>query len=263
MNQLRKVLKTAYQNVGTSGYLEAILKLMKTQRSSSELYNQNPHLFHFKDGVYDLDLDLFRPTEMTDRNSFTCGYSYDPVDRDLEEDRIQVEKFYTQLMPLQDERDCLQKYFGLSFTGRTDVKYFGNLTDIRSGNNGKSTAVAFLKDTLGGGMYGYAAVTKKDMLYTTNAGSSEGASPYLLTLRGKRLASFEEMDASKKFSTDNIKEWSGGVPWDVSARTLYSKTMINFSFTAKILLCFNENRSPRYDVSDSAFIARMLVFPFR
>lgn len=263
LNLLRKVLKTAYQNVGSQGPLDAILKLMRTQCASAELYNQNPHLFHFKDGVYDLDLDLFRPTEVTDRNSFTCGYDYEPVGRDLEHDMIQVEDFYTRLMPYPDERHCLQKYFGLSLSGRTDVKYFGNLTDIRSGNNGKSTAVAFLKDTLGAGIYGYAAVTKKDMLYTSNGGSTEGASPYLLTLRGKRLASFEEMDASKKFSTDNIKEWSGGVPWDVSARTLYSKTMINFAFSAKILLCFNENRSPRYDVSDSAFIARMLVFPFR
>jgi hypothetical protein len=263
LKETQKTLKNAYNNVGCNGFMESMLKNMRTLCVTTEIYNTKPHLFHFTDGVYDLDLDLFRATLPTDRNSFTAGYDFYPVGRDLESDLKDVELFYTQLMPLPLERACLQKYFGITLSGRTDVKYFGNLTDIRSGNNGKSTVVTFLKDTLGAGLCGYAAVTKKDMLYTSNGSNTEGASPYLLSLKGKRLASFEEMDASKKFSTDNIKEWTGGVPWDVAARTLYSKTIITFAFTAKILLCFNENRSPRYDVSDSAFIARMLVFPFR
>lgn len=249
-------LEKAYTNIGTHVFKDHIVKELQQLCQQVESYDTNLDLLHFTDGVFDLSARNFRPTTPADRNSLTTGYA---LLSEKPGDRAAVDAFYEKLISCPRERRILQKLFGYSITGRTDMKRFTNMTDSRGGGNGKSVACGFLRDALGG----YAAVTKKDFLYAGAHTSADGPQAHLVSMRGKRLLVFEELDPSKRFCTDLIKEYTGGVTVQISARPPYGKTMMLFPWTGKFIMAFNEGRSAKFDIADEAFLARMTVIPFR
>ena len=55
---------------------------------------------------------------------------------------------------------------------------------------------------------------------------------------GKRVIVFEELDPSKHFNQDILKELTGGVNTKVTARGLYADSN-EYTWTAKVIIAFN------------------------
>ena len=120
---------------------------------------------------------------------------------------------------------------------------------------GKSVLIEILGDTLGD----YATATKADILLRSNrTGDGERPSPFLVTLRGKRLVTCSELPENTPLDDALVKDLTGGDM--ITARGL-NKAPVTFRNTARIIVRCNP--LPVVTGSDDAIWHRLLIIPFK
>lgn len=211
--------------------------------------DSNPNLIGFKNGVYDLENNMFRNGNSKDYLTLSTGYEfieYDPNDSNVKE----IYEFLSQIIPNKKVREYLLKILGRSLLGICDEKFY--ILSGLSGANGKSTLINLLEYTLGD------YCTGCDISLLTNPRAiSSSASPDVIRLKGKRLVSFAEPEYRDTLKTGLIKVFSGGDT--VIARELY-KAPISFKLQASMFMCCND--LPAINSVDGGTMRRLRVINF-
>lgn len=222
----------------------------------------NRDLFPVHNGVFDMSRagsskTRFRPTTPGDYIKTTTKWAYDPEKATAHRD--EVETFIGQILPVEEEREVVLAYFASLLSGRRRLKKFLVLTDKRAGDNGKSTFMALM-----GRFFGslYSKNTKFVCKSTIQRGRDDhdaGLEP----MKGKRLLCAEELKKDVTIDCAFMKDVTGGESVAISGRRFGSSDSFHFTWSAGVVLIFNQGDCPKFDGTDQAYMGRMVVAPFR
>lgn len=158
-------------------------------------------------------------------------------------------KFLCEVLPDEEERNFIQRYFGYCLTGHTSEQKF--LIASGGGANGKSTLLNLFRNMMGE----YAQATPMSSFIQRSTGA---ATNDLAALRGARLVLANEGNRGQKLDTALLKQMVGGDP--IRARFLH-KEFFTYAPTFKPILI--SNHLPDIDPTDDAVWRRILALPFR
>lgn len=201
----------------------------------------------------------FRSIEATDLISRTLGYDFIPCDEVSTQGFEFISDFYKQVLPCEDERELFLRLVGYALSGENNEKYFMLLTDVRNGNNGKSTLMAAVAEVFGN----LAAPTQSNFIYQArDEGSANSHGANDLSYARKRLAIFDETVNSRQLDVAKIKRLTSG-GHKISARGCGEKNVTTFNWTAFIIIACNQDCFPQINAMDVTIENRMIAIPMR
>jgi phage/plasmid-associated DNA primase len=220
--------------------------------------DENVDVFAVKNGVFDVRIKSFRMAQPTDMVSIHATWNYDPELAKTK--RPELEQFIAQVLPLEEERRVVLSFFALLLSGQRSVKKFLLFTDKRAGDNGKTTLVRLFR-----AFYStYSKLGTKFVCkgsFDSDKNAHDGA---LEPFKGRRLLVAEELKKNMTLDVAMLKAYTGGGMGEmVEGRKCGSPVNFTFRWQAGIVLVFNQGDIPKFDVTDDAFIARMVVVPAR
>ena len=219
--------------------------------------NANLDLFAVQNGVVDMATKTIRPIRPSDCIRLHAGWKYTPELARLHKDDVRL--FLEQLFPVQAERDTALTYIAGLLSGRRVIKKLLVLTDQRSGNNGKSTLVNFLKCFFDAYSKCSNKFLNKGAFDRDRDSHDAGMEPYA----GVRLTVLEELKRTTRIDEGLAKSLTGGAGVTVEGRKCGSSENFKFVWQSGFVLVFNEGDCPQFDVTDDAWIGRLLVAPMR
>jgi len=250
INKIRQKLKTVpfKKNVMTES-----MDVFYDPRFKEKL-NQDPYLICFKNGVYDLKLDIFRAGRPEDFISRCLPINYIAHTEDDEK----VQEIYTFLEQVFPD-NTVRKYF-LDISSKVFVG--GNQDKIAvfwtgEGDNGKSVTQTFFEKMLG------------KLCAKMNTGNITGKKPnpgnayadLARTGDGIRWVVLEEPEGDEQINSGTLKHWTGNDSF--YARDLYEKGKGGTEITPLFKLTIITNKLPRIKHSvDKAVWNRVRVVPF-
>jgi P4 family phage/plasmid primase-like protien len=162
--------------------------------------------------------------EMTDNFTFECPVKY--VNKTPNAD-----KFFKQLFPEEDKREFFRKVLGYMLSGDTAARCFFVFYGL--GSNAKSVINGLLDAILNS----YYHQCSEDV-FLKKKSTAGGCSPHMVSLLGKRMATFSEGETADKMDMNLqvLKQVSGEDK--ISARGLYTNE-INFYTNCKLVLLSN------------------------
>ena len=190
----------------------------------------------------------------------SIGYDYfESEEQKCTDFRNEWLDFVTKFFPIVEERQIAQIYAGYCLRGDHPEKIFCVFKDKIDGNNGKTKFATALKKALSC----YANDGNAEHIYRTTGHSNQnGHNAALFAYLGSLLAIFEEMDEKRTVDTKKMKRNHGGNQTDTGRRP-HERDDETVGLFTKHILIFNDRCQPKYDTSDSSFIKKMLVLPFR
>jgi len=225
------------------GIVKSLLHKLKVK---DDPFDQKPYLVGFKNGVYDLKTNSFRPGTPEDMVSKTTNYDWMPEDKAKTD--ILME-FINKIMPVEEERDYLLKALATGLYGKVLQNFF-ILTG--EGSNGKDTLVSKLyKQCLGRDHYEYSNTT-------VLTEKMKPLSQEIANMSKKRAVVWSEPPKSSLLQGGPIKAITGND--EINARALYSKNTSTQLQQTAFMLC---NDIPRIDNVDGGVARRIKVIPFR
>jgi phage/plasmid-associated DNA primase len=227
-------------------YIAQIMNTLKITQTPVEFDNK-PNLLCFTNGVYDLDTDTFRAVRKEDYISQVINYDY-KVSSKQETDALMT--WITQIMPKEDERDCLLRALSSCLYG----KVLENVIILTGqGRNGKDTLIT-----------GLLSKTLSNELYYNNS-TSVITTPYKggvcqerANMDKKRTVVYSEPSKNETLKCANLKELTGCPT--LNSRGLYSTKTTIQNFATTLILT---NAIPTLDVVDNAISNRLVIIPFR
>jgi phage/plasmid-associated DNA primase len=253
-----KLIKKAMCRIGSYEFQRSVTSAVKVQFVSSMshqpvTFDSNINMFHFPNGALDLETGVFGPTLPSHLNSNVAGCDYEQ--EGWVEEYPKVVDMIEAVCPDPVKRKLLQAVCGYILTGRTDLKKLIVFTDLHKGSNGKTFIAFMLLHMMGD----YADKCQRNIL-CVNKSAGESASPFMIKLKGKRYAVFEEA-GNRPLDTNFIKDITNGTNNNTFvARALY-KSAESFPLRAKFLLTCNKGHL-KFDTNDGAFVNRLLIFSF-
>jgi P4 family phage/plasmid primase-like protien len=258
------LITKAYNTLGTCGFIESTIKFLTylyTVDDVSKLFDSKPHLFAFKDYVYDIKLGTFRDIEPTDYITVTTAYNA-PVKKDKKGNftfktskdmRTKINKLITSIF----ENDEMEEYYkiitGLSiFTNKLQSVYI----HTGSGGNGKGILSTIIMTCLGD----YYLTAENTFL--NSFPKEDRANPTLTKAKGKRYLSVSEPSDSKEtpFNIPFLKSLSGG-----DKLTTRDLNKSNFSYMPQFTVNVQCNSKPKLgNKIEKALVRRfkILLYPF-
>lgn len=268
LNAYIKNLDKAWCLVRENGFLGAVYNMYKGWHSTEQsfVFDECPTALHFRNGLT-LDLTTFetRPTRPDDYNTLICGeydWPAEGLDVDTEESRAAdavVEEFFGQLFPHPEVRQVAHMILGYNISGERGLKRFVNYTDVLGGNNGKSQLKTAVEIALGTDE-GKVLTAVPAFMYKSSDKAGDHTS-YLIEMAGKTCCFLEELDPSRAFDSNRLKDYTNGTVKKERARAAHSANHMPVKLMAKFSFAFNEGRAPNWDLTDDAFTSRMLVIP--
>ena len=160
------------------------------------------------------------------------------------------EGFIKSILPDDDVRLFIQRFFGYCLTGSIDEQAI--LCLWGDGSNGKSTLINIMHEMLGD----YALVTPVETLLHSDKKNS-GPTPELARLPGARFVSASEPDYGERFSEKTIKLLTGG-------ETMYVRGLFKnpFDFKPQFKIVISFNHKPVIVGQDEGIWRRILLVPF-
>lgn len=200
-------------------------------RSKKTLYEKDfpkkldcaPDFLPIRDGKK-INLRTHEVTERTENDMFTLE-----CDVSLTRSTKYADKFFKSVFPDDEIREYVRKSLGYMLTGNTTARCF--FVFYGSGRNGKSQT-AILLDKILSKYYHQCA---KEVFVTKK---SDGPSPHMFSLIGKRVAVYSESGTSENVELDfcNLKTISGQDK--INARGLY-RDPLEFYAQCKLVLLTN------------------------
>lgn len=242
-----KVAKRMCNNAHKAAILRECSLLFRCDNFETRL-NEYKHLIGFDNGVFDLELMLFRPGKPEDYITYTTRYDYvadvDPVIR------ADIMKFKRSIMPndrMTDYLICTEAY---ALDGDTWIQNI----NIQTGYGGNGKGINAVLNAMVFGDYFYAPDIS---LFTKPKSSSSGTSSELAKARGRRYLLSTEPEAHEKLQVSKIKYLSGGDP--VQARPLYKDPI---EFVPQFAITLQMNQIPRLSNHDGGIGRRLKFIPF-
>lgn len=213
----------------------------------------NPYLIAFKNGVYDLNENIFRNGKPEDYISKSMPINY--VNFNETDDRVfAVHDFLQKIFP----DTSVRQYF---LDQASDVFLGGNQQKVvlfwtGEGDNGKSVTQNIFEK-----MLGEYAIKFSTTLLTGKKVANGAANPELARAGGGvRWAVLEEPDGDEEINIGYLKTLSGDDSYFV--RDLFEKGKQTREIKPMFKLIFITNKLPRLKYADKATFNRIRVIPF-
>lgn len=213
----------------TRNFKEAAIKEfldMIIDKEAEIQFDRNRFLVGFKNGIYDLENDVFRPGQKNEYVSKTMGCNYDP-----NADTSMFENFIDDIVGDPEVAKYRKKQWGSILEGENLDQIVQFITG--HGSNGKSLENKILNKILGD----YSIVLPSSY-FTNKDTDANKASPMTIALHNKRYASVIEMESEAMIQSTTFKGWSGNDP--ITARQLYSRDELLINLMCKGCLIANE-----------------------
>ena len=230
-----------------------------------------PQLIGFENGVYDLDKEEFYEPDRDFRMTMSTGYDYTlpntPKDIDgndiLDEndnplpdpDDVALELLLHQIFPDASILDYMLRFLGSCLYGTVEeelIHFWTGLSNKQTGSNGKSTFVSLLLHTFGDyGACGHSSII------TSRRESSNNSNSALMSLKCKRLVTFQEIDNENAINMPVIKALTGND--QVTGRHLFKSQE---TFTPQWTLVVCANKLPPVSTDDGGTQRRLRNIPF-
>lgn len=217
----------------------------------SSQFDQRPELLGLTDGsVLNLETRQLLPPAPELMVTQFAGTNYDPHAKAPE-----FMRFLRTITGGDAGLICLiQEVFGLSLSGhalRSQVFFFYG----PEGNNGKSVLLELMNTVAGD----YAVAVRASVLLRRRGNvDPEAATPQLVRLRGKRLATISEFARSGVLDVELLKDVLGADT--ISARGLHRDPV---EFRNSATPCVRSNHMPDADARDGAAWDRIAIIPFQ
>lgn len=199
-------------------------------------FDTNIHLFGCRNGVFDIQNDIFRPYLFDDMVTMSCGCDFEELrdgkrDRELEEDDItafkDIEDIFTQIFPNDLVKDLAWKIYASGITGKQIEKLF---IFNGSGGNGKGLINEFIRFCLGDYFY------EGDInILTRVRPTGNGPNQMLASIDKRRFVIFKEPGCYQAIHNSNMKDLTGGGV--VKARGLYQSETDVVLFNTTVMEC--------------------------
>ncbi len=212
-----------------------------------EQFDGDPWLFNCLSGTIELRTGSMRGHARTDLLSKVSPVRYDPGGV-----CPVFLRFIDTVCGGDDELiDYIQRVCGYMLTGDTGEQCMFFL--YGDGCNGKSVLAALLQHILGG----YVRKIPSQMLSRQDRAAGEGATPFLTTLIGARLAVASELEEGQRLAEAKIKDMTGGDR--MIGRGLH-KGPVEFDPMFKMLIY--GNHKPEISGTDHGIWRRIHLIPF-
>lgn len=222
-------------------------------RKFKEKLNQNPYLIGFKNGVYDLKLNIFRDGRTDDCISKCLPINYKEFQHGDSEVQLVID-FLMKVFPDESIRTYFLDMYSDLFVGGNTQKVV--LFWTGEGDNGKSITQNILEE-----MLGELAIKFDTTLFSGKKTGLGSASPELARAEPPvRLATMEEPDRNEELNIGYLKKLSGGDKY--WARDLFEKGKSTREVKPMFMLTFICNALPKLKHSDQATWNRIRVIPF-
>lgn len=252
-----KLVSGLIKNLGSTPFKNNVMREATDEFYDSrfkEKLDLNPYIIAFKNGVYDLNNNVFRKGRPEDFLSKTLGVDYREYDL-KDDDIIEVMQFIERIFP----DPSLMKYF---LDMASDVFVGGNHQKkvyfwLGEGDNGKSMLQLLMEY-----MMGKQLSIKFDTNLITGKKPSQGQAHAELARAGGgvRWAVLEEPNKDEQINIGVMKKLSGNDSfW---ARDLFEKGKDTREIQPLFKLVFICNRLPNLRHSDKATWNRIRVLPF-
>lgn len=254
-----RFLNQSLQRTGISNMVHSAKR--KAVRSSIRDFDVDPLLLNCRNGTLDLTTGELREHRREDRISKMIPMDYDP-----RADCPTFGCFLNRIMgnsPDAAEGELeraerlvqyLQRAFGCAATGRPEKVLF---VLHGSGNNGKTTLLETIRETLGNQEYGGEIQIETLMARAREAAGSNAINADLADLRGCRFVSSSEVEQGHRLSLARVKYITG--LGQIRARYLHER-FFNFRPTHKLFLDCN-HRPVITDPNDAVW-NRVKCIPF-
>ena len=270
LNDLKKILRNKTSSL--TGINEIINHILSNAKEAKEDFNNKPFLLGFNNGVYDLDLDLFRSYKFDDYITLSTGYDYEKVDYGIEngEDYLEKEngeyiyefdeeqeKTWRRNRELKEELiniindihpdlEVQQLYLQVLASGLDGRAYQKLFLFNGQGGNGKGLTGALMDKTLGDYYHQPGNGIIKDVE------KANVPSPDMINLKNKRYINFKEVQGAVRVAM--LRNLTGGGKF--SGRYLNQNPQ-DFYMTATFVMEFNS--SPDLDGKPQQADRRRLV----
>ncbi len=163
----------------------------------------------------------------------------------------EFERFLKTVLPSDELRAFVQRWFGYSITGLTTEQKLAFL--YGSGRNGKSTLLELIARIMGA----YAASVPIESLSGTEQRKGGDATPDLVRLPGARMVRASEPERGTKMREALIKQLTGGA--DILVRRMMQEFV---EVTPEFSLTIDGNYKPEIRGTDNGIWRRVLLVPF-
>jgi P4 family phage/plasmid primase-like protien len=244
---IQKYKKNNFQN-----NIISQLQVLYKKNNVEELLDSKTNLLGFENGVYDLYADVFRDGHPEDYLTFSCKYNY--VKKDIDDPiRIELEKYFTNMMPNKENKDYLLDIHAYSLDGDKQLEIVAFWQG--SGANGKGTTDALDKAT-----FGDYHNTMDISVFTAKRKNAGGTSSELAKAKGKRLCVSTEPEEDEALNVGMLKKLSGRDR--IECRGLYKEC---FEYVPQFMAILQMNNYPRLSTFDGGIKRRLrnIHFPYK
>jgi len=212
--------------------------------------DENKNLICFKNGVYDLENEVFREGRPEDYITLCTNINYVALDKTDTYKLNKIRTFVEDIQPEENMRSYIYDLFASCLVGTTLDQKFNIWTG--SGSNGKSLIISLMMESMGD----YAFALPPTVL-TQSASDPDKASPTMAKTKGKRFGVLEETESTDQIYVGKMKAYTGGAK--IQARKLH-KDVIEFYPQFKLILTCN--RLPHIPSNDGGTWRRIRLVPF-
>jgi len=253
LKQVQKMMGNLKSAPYKNNVMKECMEVFYDKRFREKL-DTNPTLFPFKNGVYDLTTNIFRPGRPEDFISKTAAIDYDPT---MDEDDESVHDVYDYLEKVFPDMSVRRYFLDVSsdiFLGGNHQKHVYFWTG--DGDNAKSVTQSLFEK-----MLGKLAIKFNTTVITGKKVQSGSANPELARAGGGvRLATLEEPNSDEMINIGILKNLSGNDSY--YARDLFEKGKEGREITPMFKLIFICNKLPKLKYSDKAVWNRIRVIPY-
>lgn len=251
-----KQVQKMISNLKSAPYKNNIMKEAQEvfyRRDFRDKLDQNPYVICFKNGIYDLKTDNFRPGCPDDLVSKVLPIEY-KLYKETDTDVQNVIDFLIKVFPDPEIRKYFLDIYSDIFVGGNNHKKIYMWTG--DGDNGKSITQLFFDK-----MLGELSIKFNTQYFTGKKVSSGNANPELSRAAPPvRLVTMEEPDADEQLNIGELKKLSGGDSfW---ARDLFEKGKSTREVIPMFMFTFITNKLPKLKHSDKATWNRIRVLPY-
>lgn len=227
-------------------------------------FDAKAYLLGVANGVVDLRTGVLREETQEDFITRHCNVPYVMNPSPALDNGRNVEQFLTTTFGARHGTldpvfySYIQRRLGIALWGGNKLQSFEIWQG--GGSDGKSALALMIQGALGDSSRGgYAAATKPEVIMSGFKGTNpEGASPFLVLLRGARLVFASETKDNASLNEALIKQLSGGEK--LQARANYQD---GGSFKVDFTFHLMTNPMPNCSSLDGALLSRLAILPFK
>lgn len=252
LKQVQKMMGNLKSAPYKSNIMKECTEVFYDKRFRDKL-DTNPVLFPFKNGVYDLTTNIFRPGRPEDFISKSSPIDY--IEMSDDDERVHdVHDYLEKVFPDKSVRAYFTDIASDIFMGGNNQKHVYFL--LGEGDNSKSVIQTFFEK-----MLGHLSIKFNTTVITGKKVQSGSANPEMARAGGGvRLATLEEPNSDEMINIGILKNLSGNDSF--YARDLFEKGKEGREIIPMFKLFFICNKLPKLKYSDKAVWNRIRVIPF-